>query len=174
MQHQVDHRHIDEVLAGLREEFVVLAEAAIAIEPGERAFDDPAFGQNLESLGRIASLDDLKIAIGEFLGPPLQLSRVGPVGPNLRQPRALEPYLLYHLLRPVAVLHVGRMHDHADDQPQGIDDNMALASFNLLASVVTARRPPFSVVLTDWLSKIAALGVAWRPFSSRSRSWSLS
>ena len=43
---------------------------------------------------------------------------------------------------------------------------MALSSGDFLASVV-APRPPFSVVLTDWLSMMAALGVASRPSLSR-------
>ena len=45
---------------------------------------------------------------------------------------------------------------------------MPLASGYPFTSVV-ASRPPFSVVFTDWLSMMAALGVAYRPAASRTR-----
>ena len=45
---------------------------------------------------------------------------------------------------------------------------MPLASGNPLTRVITAG-PPFSVVFTDWLSMIAALGVASRLATSRTR-----
>ena len=54
---------------------------------------------------------------------------------------------------------------------------MALASHHLLTSVISTR-PPLSVVLTDWLSMMAALGVgslpsAWRTLG-RSAPWTRS
>jgi hypothetical protein len=39
-------------------------------------------------------------------------------------------------------------HDDRQDQPEGIDEEMALAPLDLFARVV-AGDPPFSVVLTD-------------------------
>ena len=48
------------------------------------------------------------------------------------------------------------------EQPGGIHYYVALAPRYLLARVV-APRPPFSVVFTDWLSMLAALGVASLP-----------
>ncbi len=174
VEHQIDHREVDEVFSGLGEVLIVFAESAVTIEPGECPLDDPAPRQHLEAFGRVAATDDFELPSGELLDPLLQFPAVAAVGPELFQPRAFEPDLLDQLARPVAILHAGRMHHHARGQSQGIDDKVALTSFNLLASVVTATRPPFSVVLTDWLSMMAALGVASRPFHSRSRSWSLS
>jgi hypothetical protein len=63
-------------------------------------------------------------------------------------------------------LDVGSVDHHRQQQSQGIHHNMALTARHLLASVVAAR-PPFSVVFTDWLSMIAALGVGSRPSISR-------
>ena len=174
VEHQIDHGHVDEVLAGLGEEFVVLAQTPISAQPSERALDDPTFGQNREALAGVGALDDLKLAVGKLLDPLLQLAAVGAVAPELLESRRVEANLLDHHLGAVAVLHAGRMHDHPNHQSKGVDDKMALTSFNLLASIIAARWPPFSVVLTDWLSMIAALGVALRPLSSRTRSWSLS
>ncbi len=59
--------------------------------------------------------------------------------------------------RAIAVLHTGGRHDHREDQPEGIDEDMALAPLDLFARVI-AVDPPFSVVLTDCLSRIPALG----------------
>ena len=70
----------------------------------------------------------------------------------------------------VAVLHVGRMNDGAQQQTFGIYQEMTLLAFDLLASVIPARvdrDPPFSALLTLWLSMIAAVGLASRPASSR-------
>jgi hypothetical protein len=43
------------------------------------------------------------------------------------------------------------------DQAKGVDQQVALAAVELLGAVV-AMPPPRSVVLTLWLSRIAALG----------------
>ena len=54
------------------------------------------------------------------------------------------------------------MHHHRQQQPHGIYNDVSLSTVDLLASVI-ATRPPFSVVLTDWLSMMAALGVGLLP-----------
>jgi hypothetical protein len=46
---------------------------------------------------------------------------------------------------------------HREDQAEAVDEDVPLAAIDLLARVV-ALRPPFSVVLTDWLSMMAAEG----------------
>src|SRR5207244_13339337 len=67
-----------------------------------------------------------------------------------------------------------RSHRDRQDQPQRVDRQMPLASVHLLARIIAAR-PPFSVVLTLWLSITPALGLssrpaAWRTFVRRVRS----
>jgi hypothetical protein len=49
------------------------------------------------------------------------------------------------------------MDDGDKDQPENIYEQMAFAAIDLLARIV-AVRAPLSVVLTDWLSMMAALG----------------
>jgi hypothetical protein len=71
-------------------------------------------------------------------------------------------------------LNVRGMHHNGQQQPYGVHHDMALASLHLLARVVAAR-PPFSVVLTDWLSIMAAEGEGslpsiWRTLG-RKASW---
>ena len=61
---------------------------------------------------------------------------------------------------------MSRMDHHGQQQPHGIHYDVALSTVDLLASVI-ATRPPFSVVLTDWLSMMAALGVGSLPADLR-------
>src|SRR5438045_1580943 len=70
----------------------------------------------------------------------------------------------------VAILEVGGMNDRVQQQPLRIYQDMALLPSDLLACVITGRvdrGPPFSALLTLWLSMIAAVGLASRPACSR-------
>jgi hypothetical protein len=78
-----------------------------------------------------------------------------------------------HELTAVAVLHVGRVHHHGDQQPERIDQEVSLATIDLFARIVTMGAP-LSVVFTDWLSITAALGCRSRPTDSRTSPWSRS
>ena len=85
---------------------------------------------------------------------------------RLRRPKSaltggIAHHVIQHLLGAVPVLNVGRMHRHCQQQPQGIDHYVTPPRYFLTR--VVAARPPFSVVLTLWLSMIAALGLARRP-----------
>lgn len=174
MQHEVDHRQIDKILACARVEFIILAQPTVSAQPCECPLDDPTMWQHLEADNLIAAPDNFQSPTGILLDPILQLARVAGIGPDQFQARTTVANLRDHLLRSVPILNAGRMNDHAHDQSQGIDDKMSFASFNLLASVVAALGPPFSPVFADWVSMIAALGVGSRFCSSRMRSWSLS
>jgi len=61
--------------------------------------------------------------------------------------------------------------DHGpEDQAKGIDQEMALLAFDLLARIIARRvdrDPPFSALFTLWLSIAPALGEASRPSNSR-------
>jgi hypothetical protein len=59
------------------------------------------------------------------------------------------------------------MDEDAKQEAGGVDGNVAFAPPHLLGRVV-APWPPFSVVLTLWVSMIAAVGLASRPSCSRS------
>ena len=66
------------------------------------------------------------------------------------------------------------MDEGVEQQAFGVDQDMTLLASDLLAALlaaVIARRvnaaPPFSTLLTLWLSMIAALGLGSRPANSR-------
>jgi len=74
-----------------------------------------------------------------------------------------------HGRRPVAILDIGRMDGDAQQQAERIDEDVALAAFDLLARVIPRRierDPPFTAPLALWLSMMAALGLASRPARS--------
>ena len=66
------------------------------------------------------------------------------------------------------------MNHDGQQQSYRVHGDVTLATHHLLTSII-ATRPPFSVVFTDWLSMIAALGVGLLPSDcrtlGRSASW---
>jgi len=70
----------------------------------------------------------------------------------------------------ITVLNIGGMDDDAQEEAEGIDEDVAIAPFDLLARIVTRgieRRPPFTAPLALWASMMAAVGLAVRPACSR-------
>jgi hypothetical protein len=74
--------------------------------------------------------------------------------------------LLQQIPGAVGILNIGGVDDDAKQEAGGIDRDMALATLDLLGGIVAAW-PPFSVVLTLWVSMMAAVGLASRPSVSR-------
>ncbi len=81
------------------------------------------------------------------MSPLNQRARIPAVSPDQLKACELTFELGEHHLGPVAVLHVGWVNDYLQDQSQRVYDNMALATLDLLAGIVTAN-PFFSVVFT--------------------------
>ena len=112
--------------------------------------------------------------MAQFPHPIDQSARIAAIGPYQQQARKTPYHTSEDELGSVAVLDGGRMQHDGEDQADGVDNDMSFAAVDFLAGIITAARP-FSVVLTLWLSMIAALGVASRPASrrtcSRSESW---
>jgi len=175
--HQADHGDVDDGLAGTWEVLIVLAETALTSKPAERALDNPPSWKHLEPFHVVGAFDDLHpqaIARPQVAQPIEELARVAAVGPNQAQAREGVAECRHDQACAVAVLNVGRMDNGDQHQPEDIYQQMALAPIDLLARIV-AVRAPLSVVLTDWLSMIAALGCRLRPAASRtsprSSSW---
>jgi len=58
-------------------------------------------------------------------------------------------------------LHAGGMDNHGEDQSHRVDHKVAFSPVYALTSIIPSD-PPFSVVLTDWLSMMPALGCTLR------------
>ena len=170
-EHKPDARQSDEGDGGSVEVFVVLGQAPAAIDPGDGALDDPAPGDDLETLGLGGALDHLDPPGGIGHGPAQLLAAVSAVGEDrLQEGKQPAGPAVQNQRGAVAVLYVGRMHDRVEDQAEGIDEQVALLALDLLARVIARRvdaRPPFSAPFTLWLSIAPALGEASRPSSSR-------
>ena len=63
----MDHGDVNEGFAGLGMELIVFAEPAVVVDPGDGAFDDPAAGQQDETLGGVRAFDDLQDPAAERL-----------------------------------------------------------------------------------------------------------
>src|SRR5665213_4304822 len=62
-QHESDRRESEKSQCVSGQIFEILAQAAAAVEPGERPLDDPPAWQHLEPASRIGSLDDLDLEL---------------------------------------------------------------------------------------------------------------
>ncbi len=100
----------------------------------------------------------------DSLSPLDQYTGVAPISPNALQAREASQKSPQHQLGSVPVLYVGWVHRDGQQQALGIHHNMSLATSDLFPRII-APESPFSVVLTDWLSMTAALGVGPRPLA---------
>jgi len=70
----------------------------------------------------------------------------------------------------VAVLHVGGRYEKTDQQAERIDRRVPLLTLDFLARVISHcvdAAPPFSALLTLWLSTMARVGEAFLSANSR-------
>ena len=79
--------------------------------------------------------------------PRDQLAGVPPIGPDQFQARKAGDECPEHLFGPITILDPCRMHDDDEEQPEDINDDVALAPADAFAAVIAAG-PPFSVVFT--------------------------
>ena len=161
MNHQVYHGYLDHAFAACWQCLVVFRQSTVLPEPREGAFHDPSFRQHDESV-QFRALDDLHRAKMPATGPVHELARIAAVGKDQSQSAKTTAQLLYDKSAAVAVLDIGWMNNQRHDQPERIDEDVPLTPGYLLARVV-ATIPPFSAVLTDWLSRMPTLGVGFLP-----------
>ena len=115
-------------------------QAAIAADPGQGAFDDPALGQDDEFVQFVA-LDDLDHptpGVGSRSRDAWSLiAGIGEDALDEGEEAAGAP--IENQPRPVAVLNVGGMDDDVQQEAERIDKDMALAPGDLLARIKPLR-----------------------------------
>ena len=160
----MNHSYVDPGLRCIGQSFVVLAQPTAPAEPRECSFNHPSSRQHLKVVAVPRALDNLERPACQGPDPLDQLSSIASIGPY--QPHAGKPpyQFIDDQLRSISILDIGRI--HRQQQPHGIYNDVSLSTVDLLASVI-ATRPPFPVVLTDWLSMMAALGVGLLPSAFR-------
>ena len=161
----MNHRYMDPCLRCTRQALVVLTETTRPTQPRQCPFNDPSSWQHLKLMAGPGTLHDLQGPARNSLDPVNQLTSVSSVSPDQLEARETTYQLVDDQLCPMSVLDIGRVDHNGQQQTHRVYHDVPLAPRHLLASVI-ATRPPFSVVLTDWLSMIAALGVGSLPSAS--------
>ena len=152
-QHEADGCEFQEREGAAVEIFPVLGEATAAVEPGDRAFDDPTLGQLYEPLGLRGSFDDFGFDTGQDFGERVaeDWPLIGAVGEQPLQEWKLTKQRRQQQDAAVAILNTGGMNDGVQQQTQRIDENMPFLALDQFARIKPVRidvRPPFSALLT--------------------------
>jgi hypothetical protein len=136
-------------------------------QPGKGTLHHPSARQQDKPFVSRVALDNLQVEPTMLLHPLDECTSVDAIRPQLFQARKQSQDHHQQQLGAIPILAVAfRDHDF-EDQAEGIDQQMPFAPVYLFATVIAANAP-FSVVFTDWLSRIAALGVGSRPSCWRS------
>ena len=139
-EHNADHREPDEGGDRARISLEIARQAAIAADPGQGSFDDPALGQD-DKFVQFVALDDLDhppASAGGGLRDPWPLvTGIGEDALNEGKEAARAP--IENQANPVTVLKVGGMNDDIQQKAERIDKDVALAPGDLLARIKTLR-----------------------------------
>jgi len=120
----------------------------------------------------IGSFDDFGFETRQYFGEGIteDWSLIGAVGKQLHEEWKLTEQRRQQQDAAVAILNAGGMHDGVQQQAQRIDQKMPLLALDQFAGIEPVRidaGPPFSALLTLWLSMMAAVGLASRCACSR-------
>ena len=182
LQHQADHAQVDPGVTGGRQKLIVFAHAAIAADPGEGPLDDPPSREELKA----------RRSQGRLL--VCRQPRSTPTGPHhhrqapaQRPPHPVCSGPTYALAAQISSRRGRRSATVSSRRgaparswrsaggtsalttnPRGSTSRWRLRPQSFLAPSSPCG-PPRSLVFTDWLSILAALGVGGRPACRRSR-----
>ena len=150
-EHQAEHGQIDHGLTTAGQVLVILAHAPIAADPGQGALDHPAAWQVTKALGpfkqavidllaredphaaRTAGMaDHLHLPAHVLFDPGAPSSRVAIVDPDLLHTGKVAFDWLQKQWDALPILELGAMHHHFEQQTQRIDQQVSLASGELL------------------------------------------
>lgn len=141
-------------------------------DPGQGAFDDPSLGLDDKASICVAPGDDFDApGAGAARRSGNTLAAIAGIAEDdFDEGESGACALGQDMGRAVTVLDIGGMHGDRQQKAHVVGQDMALDALGLLARVVADRidrGPPFGIERTDWLSTIAAVGLASRPSFSR-------
>src|SRR4051812_20847618 len=166
MEHEADHRQGDHGFGDLGQLFIVFGQAPPAAEPTERSLDHPSPRLHDEAAAARDAADDDQRQAEQEAGEQGRKAVVDAVGEHSTKPGVERLHALEQVPEAIGILNVGRLHDHAQQPSLRVHRDMAPAPLQPLGGIPAARSP-FSVVLTLWVSTMAAVGLASRPSPSR-------
>jgi len=139
-EHDADHGETDEGRGGSGVALEVACEAPVAADPGERSFDDPAFGQDDETV-RLVALDDLQrpgAALRHGGGRFRALvAGIGEDALDERKEPARAP--VENQAGAIAILQIGRVDHDVQQEAERVDQDVPLATRDLLARIEALR-----------------------------------
>ena len=167
-EHDADHGKINPGLLTAGEDLIVFGEPTPRRKPSEGALDNPTVRKHMKATGPdllpinhgvLWCPDASQATAGMFhhLDIPSQRGLdplaesflvVAALGPDQLQTREAPGERRKQELGAAGVLDIGFMDEHVQDQPVGINQQVAFAALDLFAPVIAAS-PPFCVVLTD-------------------------
>ena len=139
-EHDADHGQPDEGSDGAGVSLEIARQAAIAADPGQGSFNDPALRQD-DKFVQFVALDDLDHPMaGVGSGSRGAWSLVAGIGEDaLDEGEQAAGASIENQPGPVAVLNVGGMDDDVQQEAERIDQDMALAPGDLLARIKPLR-----------------------------------
>src|SRR5204863_5006942 len=139
-EHDADHGQPDEGGDGAGVSLEIARQAAIAADPGQVAFDDPALVQD-DEFAQFVALDDLEHpttgAGSRSRGAWSLIAGIGEDALDEGEEAAGAP--IENQPSPVAVLNIAGMDDDVQQKAERIDKDMALAPGDLLARIKPLR-----------------------------------
>ena len=165
-EHQVCHGPQNHRATRLRSFLVILRQPPASPQPSKRAFDYPTPFQHDEPLLSLGTVDDLYKTAQHSPCPRSQRPRVACIGPQQTQAGAPPLQRVESPHGSPFIAHRSRPYEARKNQTHRVYDKVALSTLYVFSGVKPAN-PPFSVVLTDWLSTTATLGSASRPAARR-------
>jgi Beta xylosidase C-terminal Concanavalin A-like domain len=143
-----DHGDIDPGFGAGLGGFVIAHQSPLAHEPTEGSFHDPAARQHFEADHIVGAFDDLDHQLGAQPLDPLgeRFAGVAAIHPQDAEPSEPAQDPTQNHLCPVTFRGVSWGHGHAEHQPQGVHQQMALTTFDPLAGVI-ANAPAVTVGL---------------------------
>ena len=139
-EHDADHGETNKGGGGSSVAFEVAREAAVVADPGERAFDDPALGQDDEAM-RLVAFDDLQLpgaSLGDGSGRLGSL--IASIGEDaLDEGEKASGAPIEDQSGAVAILQIGAMDDDVQEKTERVDKDMPLAARDLLARIKALR-----------------------------------
>ena len=139
-EHDADHGDTNEGGVGSRAALEVVREATVAADPAECALDNPALGQDDEAM-RLVAFDDLQLpgaGLGDSRGCPGSL--IASIGEDaLDEGEQASGAPIEDHPGAVAILQISAMDDDVQEKAERVDENMPLATRDLLASIKALR-----------------------------------
>jgi len=118
----------------------VFRQAAVSIEPRQCAFDNPATGKHRKTRDIGAALDDFDRPVAKLGDRAVEpVASIGAVGKQMAQPGKQVVDGANDKRGTIAILHIGGVDFSADQQAQRVGDDLALATFDLLAGIIATR-----------------------------------